>query len=102
MSVRYSPEALADIDSILADIEKKSAQGASKVARAIETTIQLCEQFPHSFPRTNRPGIRRIPIVKYPYTIFYKSLGGEPGVVIMRVVHSASVRNLNKMPRKQR
>ena len=102
MSVRYSPEALADIDSILAHIEKKSAQGASNVASAIGNTIQLCEQFPHSFPRTNRPGIRRIPIVKYPYTIFYKSLGGEPGVVIMRVVHSASVRNLNKMPRKRR
>jgi plasmid stabilization system protein ParE len=36
---------------------------------------------------TERPGVRRVPLVRYPYLIFYKVLGDE--VIVLRVVHGA-------------
>lgn len=34
-----------------------------------------------------RPGIRRVPLVRYPYLIFYALSGGE--VIVLRIVHGA-------------
>jgi toxin ParE1/3/4 len=34
-----------------------------------------------------RPGVRRVPLVRYPYILFYKVLADE--VVVLRVVHGA-------------
>ncbi len=45
-------------------------------------------RFPHGFQEVaERPGVRRVPLVRYPYLIFYKVIAGE--VIVLRVVHGA-------------
>jgi plasmid stabilization system protein ParE len=45
-------------------------------------------QFPHGYQEVaERPGVRRVPMVRYPYLIFYKVQDDE--VVVLRIVHGA-------------
>ena len=45
-------------------------------------------RYPESFQEVaERPGVRRIPMVRYPYLIFYKVIDGE--AVVLRIVHGA-------------
>jgi toxin ParE1/3/4 len=45
-------------------------------------------RFPQGFQEVaERPGVRRVPLVRYPYLIFYKIFADE--VVVLRVVHGA-------------
>jgi len=34
-----------------------------------------------------RPGVRRVPLLRYPYVVFYRVLDDE--VIVLRVVHGA-------------
>jgi plasmid stabilization system protein ParE len=45
-------------------------------------------QFPNSFQEVaERPGIRRVPLLRYPYLVFYRIFDEE--VIVLRVVHGA-------------
>lgn len=43
--------------------------------------------------------IWRLPLVRYPYTIFYRIVADQDEVQILRVVHSARVKDLKRMPK---
>jgi plasmid stabilization system protein ParE len=46
------------------------------------------ERFPHGFQEVaERPGVRRVPLVRYPCLVFYKIIAEE--VIVLRVVHGA-------------
>lgn len=98
MKVVYAPRALRDIDDILAHIHQRSPRGSHNVSLAIEHTIHVCALNPRAIGRTDEPNLYRRPLGKYRYTIFYRVLPGDAGIEVARVVHSARVKDLHKMP----
>ena len=98
MKVVYAPRALRDIDGILAYIHKQSPAGAHSVSLAIEYTIHASALNPRTGSRTNVSGLYRRPLGKYRYTVFYRALPSDEGIEVVRVVHGARVKNLDRMP----
>jgi toxin ParE1/3/4 len=87
MKIRLSKLALAELDSILAAIEAANPTAARFDAR-IKRVFERIAQFPKGAQEVRtRPGIRRVPLVRYPYVVHYGIIGGE--VIILRIVHGA-------------
>ena len=99
MKVVYAPRALRDIDRILSYIQKRSPRGAHSVSLAIEYTIHICALSPRAIGKTDEPNVYRRALGKYRYTIFYRVLPNDEGIEVARVVHSARVKNLRRMPK---
>lgn len=88
MKLRYSRRALAELDAILADLAGKNPVAARHFGARVFQIGQRVGQFPYGYQEVaERPGVRRIPMVRYPYLIFYKVLSDE--TVVLRVVHGA-------------
>jgi plasmid stabilization system protein ParE len=88
MKVRYSTVALAELDAILSDLAAKDPVAAQRFEFRISQIGERIGQFPLGFQEVaERPGVRRVPLVRYPYLIFYKVIGSE--VIVVRVVHGA-------------
>jgi toxin ParE1/3/4 len=88
MRVRYTARALAELDAILADLAAKNPIAAARFEQRIRQIAERIGRFPEGFQEVaQRPGVRRVPLVRYPYLIFYKAYRDE--VVILRVVHGA-------------
>lgn len=96
MKVVYAPRALRDIGEILEYVHTRSPSGARNVSLAIEYSIHACALTPRAGGRTDEPNVYRRPLGKYRYTIFYRTRTN--GIEVIRVVHSARVRQLSNVP----
>ena len=94
MRLRYTREALADLDGVLDHIVELSPQGARRVQKRIQTIIDLLLRHPQIGQMTSRRGMRRMIASPYPYLIFYRATEDE--IVIHGVRHSA--RRPSSMP----
>lgn len=88
MKIAYSPRAISDLTGIADYLVERSPQGALAVERRIREAVARLAEFP-SIGRevTQRPGVRVIPLGRYPYSIFYKVIADE--LVILHVRHSS-------------
>ena len=98
MKIAYAPRALRDIEELLAYTHQRSPSGAHNVSLAIEHAILVCAR-PQGRSTNGEPGVRRRPLGRYRYTIFYRVLAQDEGIEIVRVVRSARVRSLGKVPK---
>ena len=98
MKVVYALQAQRDIEEILSYIQERNARAAHSVSLAIEYTIQLCALSPYAARKTDEPDVYRKPLGKYRYAIFYRVLAKDARIEIVRVLHSARIRNLDKLP----
>jgi toxin ParE1/3/4 len=88
MKVRYSRLALAELDAIPSDLAAKNSAAALHFENRILQVGERIGRFPHGFQEVvERPGVRRVPLVRYPYLIFYKVFADE--VIVLRVIHGA-------------
>jgi toxin ParE1/3/4 len=88
MNVRFSKLALAELDVILTDLRAENPHAASRFDDRIQRVLQRIAQFPESAQQVeNRPGVRRVPLVRYPYAIHYTVIDGE--AVVLRIIHGA-------------
>lgn len=88
MKVRYSKLALAELDAILSDLDAKNPAAAQRLEDRIRQVSERIGRFPQGFQEVaERPGVRRVPLVRYPFLIFYKIFAGE--VIVLRVAHGA-------------
>lgn len=94
MRLRYTREALADLDAVLDHTRQHSPQGARRVQQRIRTIVDLIVRHPEIGRVTSRNGMRQINASPYPYLIFYRATGDE--VVIHGVRHGA--RRPSSMP----
>jgi toxin ParE1/3/4 len=85
--LRYTRDALADLDGVLDHIARYSPQGARRVHERIRAIIELILRHPEIGQMTSRPGMRRMIASPYPYLIFYRAFADE--IVIHGVRHSA-------------
>jgi toxin ParE1/3/4 len=88
MRVRFSRPALADLEAILAYIEADNPPAARRFGERLDGVIKRIAQFPRAAAEiAERPEVRRVPLVRYPYVIYYKVILGE--AYILRIVHGA-------------
>ena len=86
MKLRYTPPAIADFDAIRAYIEARNPTAAWVVASFIRQSIRALEYFPHQGRATNRPSVRRLMVMNYPYVVYYRVAGDE--VEILNIFHA--------------
>lgn len=89
MKVEYSNRALADLRKLSAGSQ---ATFGHRVAAALETRIRAIveqiRQAPESAPRVEqRPGVRIVPLIRYPYKIFYRI--ADDTVRILHIRHTS-------------
>ncbi|MGH6684722.1 MAG: type II toxin-antitoxin system RelE/ParE family toxin, partial [Pseudolabrys sp.] len=90
MRIEFTNRAVSDLRKISAQSRKEF--GAS-VAAALELRIRnVVEQIghaPESAPRVQqRPGMRVLPLVRYPFKVFYRIVGDDT-VRILHIRHTA-------------
>ena len=73
MKVRYTEEALKDIDEIAAFLAETYPAIAPAVERRIRTVVARIARWPKSARRSaGRPGVYVVPLGRYPYKLFYR------------------------------
>jgi toxin ParE1/3/4 len=85
MKVVYTAEALNDLDQILAFI----AANYPTISEAFQLRLRsVIGKWPQSAQEVaERPGVRVVPLVRYPYKIFYQLAGDA--VEILHIHHAA-------------
>ena len=87
--LRWSEEALEDIESIANYIERDSPNYAKSVVEKIFDKAELLEEFPElgRVPEFNDPAVREIFI--YSYRFIYKYSGQE--ILVIAVIHGKRI-----------
>jgi toxin ParE1/3/4 len=89
MKIEYSKRAVADLRKIAADSHEMFGD---LVAEALETRIRAVvdriARDPLSAPEVGqRPGLHVVPLIRYPFKVFYRVLDGS--VRILHIRHTA-------------
>ena len=88
MKVIYSPRAIRDLNSIATYIARTNQAAAPAIERRIQSVVGRIVRLPEGAPRVSaRSNIRVVPILRYPYKIFYRV--AESRIEILHIRHSA-------------
>ena len=87
MKVTYSPRALRQLEDIHAYIEQRSTASARVVIARIRERCEKLGEMPGLGSQTDQARVRMLPVLRYPYLIFYAVR--ESDVRILRVRHGA-------------
>jgi plasmid stabilization system protein ParE len=87
MRLTWSPRARGDIDAIHDWVRQHSETGATCVVAEIRKTAELIARHPGIGRSTDRPPIRVLHVVRFPYLIYFMVVTDE--VVILHVRHGA-------------
>ena len=87
MKVRYSPRALAQLQQIHGYINQHNPQAARNVVERVEELCTMLGDFPGMGSQTDQEGVRMLPVVRYPYLIFYTIVATDGSVRILRIRH---------------
>jgi toxin ParE1/3/4 len=90
MSVRYTRDALYDLDQISSYLAEHDPAVAAALLDAVESVVARLTRFPMSAQTTEMPGIRTAPVLRYPYIVFYSVETGD--ITIHYVRHAARLR----------
>ena len=88
MKVIYTDEALRDLDKILEFIELNYPN----ISAAFEERLRAIERRIGRWPKSaeevvQRPGVRVIPLIRYPYKLFYRI--SNDAIEVLYIHHSA-------------
>jgi len=89
VKIIYLPIALTQLDNIFNDLSALNPAAARRVKATIKHSIDLLADFPRSAKASEIPGIREMPIVRYPYVVFYTVDDDAQEVIILRVRHTS-------------
>ena len=88
MKVVYTTEALADLDRILNYIANHYPAISEAFQYRFHAVVARVARWPESAQEVaERPGVRVVPLIRYPYKIFYQ-ISGET-IEILYVHHAA-------------
>ena len=87
MNIVYAPRALRDLNGIGAYLVERNPTGAANILGAIKSSIDTLSFFPQIGRLVDNAGHRRVPVVRYPYAIFYRIAGDE--LLILHIRHTS-------------
>lgn len=89
MQIRWSPDATADLQSIVDYIRRDNPHVAHRAGRAIYERVTKLGSFPYSGRRGRVEGTRELPLPPLPYIVVYRVREHERWVEIVNVIHGA-------------
>jgi toxin ParE1/3/4 len=87
MKVRYTETALSEVDEIFAYIANYSVVAAAAVVERVDELIGQLSEFPYMAQETDNARVRKFPLGRFPYVIYYTVEQDE--VVILHIRHGA-------------
>jgi toxin ParE1/3/4 len=88
MRIVFTDEALRDLDEILDFVAAHYLTIASSFQQRLRTTLQRIGKWPKSAEEVEqRPGVRVVPLIRYPYKVFYQAT--TDAVEILHIHHAA-------------
>jgi addiction module RelE/StbE family toxin len=84
MKVVFTKPALAELDAIAAYLSERNPAAAASVVAHIERIATQLSRFPLMGHPKYKPGVRMIPLRRYPYLIFYAVETDEVRVLSIR------------------
>jgi toxin ParE1/3/4 len=90
MRVRYTRAALAELGDIFSYIAQHNRVAAAQVVARVDETAARLARFPQMGTPKYKPGVRMVPLRRYPFLIFYTVESDE--VLILSVRHAARKR----------
>jgi plasmid stabilization system protein ParE len=88
MKVEYTNQALADLRKISADRRGFGEVVTAALETRIQQVVARIAEYPETAaPVVERAGVRVVPLIRYPYKIFFRVL--EDRVRILHIRHTA-------------
>ena len=88
MKVIYTGEALDSLDGILAFIATNYPTKSAAFEKRLRTVVMRISTWPESAEEVaERPGVRVVPLIRYPYKVFYRVK--SDAVEIVHIHHAA-------------
>jgi len=87
MNVVFAPRALRDLEAIAGYLNDRSPSGSLHVLAAIKSSIDALAAFPGIGRIVDDAGHRRLPVLRFPYVIFYRIAGSE--LLILHLRHTS-------------
>lgn len=88
MKVVYTDEALRDLDEVLTFIATNYPTVSAPFQKRLQTIERRIGMWPKSAEEVEqRPGVHVVPLIRYPYKIFYQVT--EQAVEILHIHHAA-------------
>ena len=88
MKVVYTTEALADLDGILSYIANHYPAISAAFQNRLRAAVTRVWRWPESAQEVaERPGVRVVPLIRYPYKIFYRI--SDEAIEVLHVYHVA-------------
>ncbi|HET7848527.1 MAG TPA: type II toxin-antitoxin system RelE/ParE family toxin [Pseudolabrys sp.] len=88
MKVIFTDEATRDLDEILTYISAHYPAVYRPFEKRLRTIITRMRNWPESGQEVDeRPGVRSVPFIRYPYKIFYRVIQDQ--IEVLHVHHSA-------------
>ena len=89
MKVTYSRRSLRQIEEIHDYVSERNPRAVREVIVRISELCERLSEFPKIGTATDQPSVRMLPVVRYPYNIYYAVLADQDEVRILRVRHGA-------------
>jgi plasmid stabilization system protein ParE len=94
MRVVYTEEALENLDEILAYIASNYPTVYEAFQSRLQSVVKRISEWPGSAQEVaERPGVRVVPLIRYPYKVFYRNTGS---VIEILYIHHAAREPLNE------
>jgi toxin ParE1/3/4 len=88
MKVVFTDEAIRDLDEILEYVAKNYPTIRQSLEMRLRTVVARIGAWPESAQEVaERPGVRVVPLIRYPYKVFYRV--GREAVEIVHIHHAA-------------
>jgi len=88
VKVRWTDEALRDLDEIATYLAANYPAVAPAFERRLMLVLAWIERWPQSARRSaRRPGVRVVPLGRYPYRVFFRI--DDDTVVVLHIHHAA-------------
>jgi toxin ParE1/3/4 len=87
MRARYTLSALRELESAVSYLIDLNPRSAAAFADLVDAAVARLIEHPHSAEETEMPGVRRVYIRRFRYSMFYTVEGEE--IVILHIRHGA-------------
>jgi plasmid stabilization system protein ParE len=88
MKAVFTAAALSDLENIISYTKQNFPRSTVSLERRIRDVISRIEMWPHSGREVaERPGVHVVPLIRYPFRIFYALSGDE--IHILHIHHAA-------------
>jgi plasmid stabilization system protein ParE len=88
MKIVYTDEALRNLDEILGYIASNYPMISTSFQKRLQTVVARIGAWPESAQEVaERPGVRVVPLIRYPYKVFYRIT--SEAVEVLYIHHAA-------------